>query len=283
MSILKFRWAVLESAGCEMKETLRLRLANWRANERRWEPSYILSRLPAVLWSLLGRNGPGAAYHEPLIPPVETEYVNILHDSAFLRSVLQVKEYTCLDAVRLANLWNFVRLVDTGLFLEVGSFRGGTALHICNAIDEFHKGARFYCFDPFEEGGFEKIGDCDAAFKATDFTDTSFKAVDRLLSKKPFAKAVQGFFPAAAEGLDLRGISFCHLDVDVYEATRNCLEYLAPRMSPRSLIVLDDVGHFETPGVDRAMKEFVVAHPSFLAIPIFPCHALLLPKTFWQA
>ena len=40
---------------------------------------------------------------------------------------------------------------------------GETALHICNAIE--HRDADFYCFDPFEKGGFEEIGDQDQCFK----------------------------------------------------------------------------------------------------------------------
>jgi hypothetical protein len=54
-------------------------------------------------------------------------------------------------------------------------------------------------------------------------------------------------------------------------------------LAPKGLIVLDDVGHLETPGVEKAMMEFVAAQPSFLAIPMFPCQAVLLPKTFWQS
>ena len=51
------------------------------------------------------------------------------------------------------------------------------------------------------------------------------RPVVRLLSCKPNAKVIQGFFPAAADGLELHGIAFCHLDIDVYEATKNSLEY----------------------------------------------------------
>ncbi|MGB7547412.1 MAG: class I SAM-dependent methyltransferase [Terracidiphilus sp.] len=216
-----------------------------------------------------------------LTPAIEAEYVDILFDPKFRSSVAQVKDFTCLDIARLANLWTLVRMAGPGVFLEIGSYKGGTALHICNAMED--PDALFYCFDPFETGGFERIGDCDQAFKPTDFMDTQYAAVVKLLSSKPRAKAVQGFFPAAAEDFDLRNIAFCHLDVDTYEATRNSLEYLAPRMAPRGLIVLDDVDHRETPGVRKAMTEFVAARPSFLAIPMFPVQAVLVSKTYWQS
>ncbi len=168
-----------------------------------------------------------------------------------------------------------------GTFLEVGSFRGGTALHICNAIDEFHANAKFHCVDPFETGGFEQLDAGDGAFRPTDFTHTSCGQVQKLLASKPNAQVIQGYFPAAVEALNLGNISFCHLDVDVYEATRSCLAYVAPRLAPRSLILLDDIGHIGIPGALKAANEFVAADPSFLMIPIFPCQALLLPKLLW--
>jgi O-methyltransferase len=214
-----------------------------------------------------------------LSPAIDTEYVKILFDPDFRNSVAQVRDYTCLDVARLANLWNLARLAGPGIFLEVGSYKGGTALHICNAIE--HRGARFYCFDPFEKGGFENLGTQDRCFKPNDFTDTRYKAVVKLLSSKPNARVIQGYFPAAAEDLMLHDIAFCHLDVDVYEATRQSLEYVAPRLAPRGLIVLDDFDHLETPGVNKAVTEFLVNYPSFLLIPMFPTQAVLVPKSLW--
>jgi O-methyltransferase len=250
------------------------------ANPRRWEISYVASRLNAAIGGRVRQARLVKARRELLVPAIESEYVNLLYDPCFQQSVAEVRDYSCLDVARLANLWTLAKIVGPGLFLEVGSFRGGTALHICNAIED--KGVPFYCFDPFEKGGFEKLGDDDTAFKPLDFTETQYEAVARLLSSKPSARVVQGYFPSAAEGMNLRDIAFCHLDVDVYEATRDSLEYLAPRLASRSLIVVDDVGHRETPGVERAVLEFIAVHPMFIMLPMFPCQAVLVPKTFWQ-
>jgi len=59
------------------------------------------------------------------------------------------------------------------------------------------------------------------------------------------------------------------------------LEYLAPRLAARSLILVDDVDHLETPGVNKAVAEFLASHPSFLLLPMFPTQAILLPKLLW--
>lgn len=249
---------------------------NWWNNPRRFQPRYIVERLRERL-----RYRPPEMHHAPLDPPVETGYVSLLHDAVFRRSVVQVKDRTCQDAARLANLWNLVRCVGPGTFLEVGSYRGGTALHICNAIDEFHPGAPFYCFDPFESGGFENLSGIDAMFKPDDFMETHRDEVAELLRGKSYARAVQGFFPAAAETMELGSIAFCHLDVDIYTATRDSLAFLAPRLAPRSIIVLDDLDHRETPGVRLAMEEFLRVRPEFVMLPMFPVQGVLLSKALW--
>ena len=48
-------------------------------------------------------------------------------------------------------------------FLEVGAYRGGGALHILNAIGS--RPQPFWCFDPFEGGGFEEITANDNYFR----------------------------------------------------------------------------------------------------------------------
>ncbi len=262
-----------------MLNTLKGHLANWKASPQKWRIGYILSRLKAISSAAFRRSREAKEREKLLSPAIEVEYVKILFDPEFRSSVTQVKDYTCLDIARLANLWTLARLAGAGIFLEVGAYKGGTALHICNAIEP--RGARFYCFDPFEKGGFEKLSDQDTCFKPEDFADTRYEAVVKLLSGKPNARVIQGFFPAAAEDLKLHDIAFCHLDVDVYEATKNSLEYLAPRLAAQSLIVVDDINHRETPGVNKAVAEFLAGHPSFLFIPMFPTQAVLLAKSLW--
>ena len=257
-------------------------VSNWKKNPHRVQPKFILSRLRRYVLVELRPVLRFFGYPRPLNPPIDTGRVEILHNPTFLSSVAQVKPYSCLDEARLANVWNLVKLAGDGTFVEVGSFLGGTALHICNAMDNSHHAdARFYCFDPFEQGGFESVGPDENKFRVDSFTETNYAAVVRRLSVKPNAHVVQGFFPQAAEPFDLRDIAFCHLDVDLYEANLKCLNYLAPRLAPRSLILVDDLGQVETPGVRTALRHFLAQNPSFLLIELFPCQGLLLPRHLW--
>jgi predicted O-methyltransferase YrrM len=239
-------------------------LSRWKSSPRKWEFTYVWTGLRRILFAIFegfrlrkARQELDRTRKELLTPDIEAEYVGIRLDPEFKSSVAQVKGFTCLEIARLANLWNLARLAGPGIFLEVGTFRGGTALHLCNAIR--HRNAAFYCFDPFEKAGFESMSDLDKCFKPDNFTQTQFESVVKMLSSHPNARAVQGFFPAAAEGLDLRDIAFCHLDVDIYDATKRSLEYLAPRLAPGGLIILDDFHHLQTPGVNKAVAEFLAS------------------------
>ncbi len=255
------------------------RLERWKSSSRKWDVGYIWHGFKGIVSTILQDRRYARNRGKLLTPVIEAEYVELLFDPDFKSSVAQVMGRTCLDVARLANLWNLVRLCGRGIFMEVGTFQGGTALHICNAIGR--RDAPFYCFDPFEKGGFENMTDLDQAFKPNDYTSTRYQSVVDLLTARPNARVIQGFFPAAAGGLDLRDIAFCHLDVDTYNATRQSLEYLASRLAPRGLIVVDDFGHRETPGVNKAVGEFLAANPTFLMIPMFPVQALLVPKPLW--
>ncbi len=260
-----------------MKRTFGERFARWRAHPEKWEPAYLAGGIKAALRSFVG--SPEDSRESLLTPPIEDDEAEILFDREFRGSVDQVKEHTCLDIARLANLWMLARQCGPGTYLEVGSYRGGTARHICNAMTQ--PNSEFYCVDPFETGSYEKVLDWEEEFRPGDFMDTQQSAVVALLADKPFAHVIRGFFPAAVETLNLKNVAFCHLDVNMYEATRKSLEYLAPRMAPRSCIVVDDYGHRITPGVVRAVQDFLKEEPDFLLFPLFPCQALLIPRNRW--
>lgn len=54
--------------------------------------------------------------------------------------------------------------------------------------------------------------------------------------------------------------SYVHLDLDVYEPTKFCLELLWPHLSPGGIVVFDDYNGFE--GATLAIEEFLAVHPN---------------------
>lgn len=54
-------------------------------------------------------------------------------------------------------------------------------------------------------------------------------------------------------------IAFAHVDCDWYEPVMLCLDYIAPRLSPAGMIILDDYNDW--PGCKKATDEFCARHP----------------------
>jgi O-methyltransferase len=54
-------------------------------------------------------------------------------------------------------------------------------------------------------------------------------------------------------------IAFAHVDCDWYEPVTLFLKYVAPRLSPGGIIILDDYNDW--PGCKKASDEFCARHP----------------------
>ena len=75
----------------------------------------------------------------------------------------------------------------------------------------------------------------------------------------PFEKLCQfrpGWIPQSFEGLGEQRFAFVHIDVDLYDSTRDAFRYLYPRMIPGGLMLCDDYGLSTCPGATRAVDEF---------------------------
>lgn len=215
----------------------------------------------------------------PVVLPLHPDRVEVLAEPEFVRSCREIRDLTLLDTPRLANLWTLSRMCDgDGDAIEVGSFKGGGALHLSNAAPD----RRIIVCESFGTG-FGSIDEAlDTRFGDHLFNENRRERVEQLFtSRGRDVLIVDGFFPGSAAGLDLGPFSFAHLDVDVYEATRDSLEYLAERMTPRSFIVVDDHRR-KAEGVDRAVGEFTAEHDDWLAIPLFPSQGLLVNRTWFD-
>jgi hypothetical protein len=58
-----------------------------------------------------------------------------------------------------------------------------------------------------------------------------------------------------------RRFKLVHIDVDLYQPTRDSVEFFYPRMVPGGVILCDDYGSTRCPGARRAMDEFFFEKP----------------------
>lgn len=159
---------------------------------------------------------------------------------------------------------------------ECGCWKGHSTLMIAERLAAAGWGGRFFVFDSFEGGLSDKVaadriggGDTDAektrAQKA--HFASNFDSVAALLAPFPFVSLHKGWIPQVFDGvagLAERRFALVHVDVDLYEPTRDSLAFFGPRMSDGGLIVIDDYGSANFPGAKVAVDEYRAAHrPSF--------------------
>lgn len=210
--------------------------------------------------------------------PLDTNGVEILQDKVFLSSCREVKAFSLLDTNRLINLWEYCKRSNPdGAILEVGSYKGGGALHLSNC----QPSRSVFIFESFE--GFELVdAQLDMNFNMQQFKDTAQSNVEKLFkSKNREVTVTPGFFPESAKTLDLPRISFVHLDVDIYKATIESLCFLDDKMTDKSFILIDDARR-NCKGVDKAIDEFIHKSKKWIYLPLFPSQGLLVHKSWWN-
>jgi hypothetical protein len=218
-----------------------------------------------------------------ILKPTNPAFLDVLLDPAFRASVAEVAPLTPADTAILAQLWQLCRISDPdGSIVEVGAYRGGTALHLSNARPE----AEIVVCDTFAGFGAlpmdpvldRREAEWRARHGSGPFEDTSAEAVRALFrARRRRATVIEGRFPQSdAEGR-VRNVAFAHVDVTLFESCRSTLEYLRPRSRVSAIWVVDSYRR-RTDGVDRAADGFVAAHPDWLLFPVYPGQAVVFNR-----
>jgi hypothetical protein len=70
-----------------------------------------------------------------------------------------------------------------------------------------------------------------------------------------FVSLHPGAIPLGFKGLEDSTIALAYLDVDLYYPTKKAMEFILPRMEKGGVIVIDDCGDTNWPGVEKAINE----------------------------
>jgi O-methyltransferase len=155
-----------------------------------------------------------------------------------------------------------------GLVAECGCFRGLSSFLLCSRLKRSapaFDGAGYRIFDSFrglsEPGHEDSLAQAGAsAPHANDVRAGRFAAsleeVRHALAAFPGVAYFPGWIPAAFP-VDEARYRFVHIDVDLYQPTRDSLEYFWPRLVPGGRVVCDD---YNWPGGRRSVDEFCAAH-----------------------
>lgn len=190
--------------------------------------------------------------HAPLLPRYAS-YSPWLTDFAFQDAMEAVGGHTLVDRLRCYELWSLAKqsLKLAGSIIEVGVWRGGTGCLIAKAAE----GIPVYLCDTFS--GVVNVGEMDTRYKGGEHNDTSVEIVKKLAESMnlPSVQVCQGIFPTDTAHLVGDTFRFVHLDLDVYESTRQSLDFLWPRLVTGGIVVFDDYGTHGCEGVTRLVNE----------------------------
>jgi hypothetical protein len=181
--------------------------------------------------------------------------------------VVQSKR-TLLGYDRLYVFWQALRnLVDVpGAAAEIGSFRGGSAFFIASAFRRvMGEEVLMHVFDTFEGHPEQAITHNDPFHTPGQFAETSYDDVRAYLSPFERLQIHKGDVSASLPHIEESAYRLVHIDTDLYQPTRVCLDYFGERISPGGVIVIDDYASKKCPGVPKAVSEYLERTDRFQA------------------
>jgi O-methyltransferase len=157
-----------------------------------------------------------------------------------------------------------------GDIAEVGVYMGGSSKLICEAKGN----KKFHLFDTFEGLPAPKQEDSPNQFHEKQYSH-SYANVKKYLSNYQNVYFYKGLFPSTAVPITNEKFSFVHLDVDLYEATLDCIKFFYSRMEKGGILISHDYGN--ALGVRRAFDEFFHDKPEpIIEIEILGSQSLIV-------
>jgi O-methyltransferase len=182
------------------------------------------------------------------------------HNAAFneyLAASGEANGFNTLNRMMLAELLRLTHVVP-GDTAECGVFRGSTSMLILQAnaaspLDKHH-----HMFDSFE--GLSDPGDLDGNHWTKGNLSCGIDEVRSRLATFENKTLYQGWIPSRFAEVQQRRFSFVHLDVDLYQPTRDSIEFFYPRLEVGGILLCDDYGSGVCPGATKACDEFLSEH-----------------------
>ncbi len=177
-----------------------------------------------------------------------------LDDPGF-RAVRQVAAETIVPPDKLYRLYMAAQkaLPLNGVWYECGVYKGGSALLLAETIRRSEKAIALHLFDTFR--GMPFSGERDGHAQG-DFGDVSYDAVAAKLAGYNRVHLHPGVIPSTFAGRHRDRIAFAYLDVDQERSTRDCLDFVWPRMVVGGIVVIDDYDWPLCPGIKLVVDSF---------------------------
>lgn len=179
-------------------------------------------------------------------------------DRAFLDRCRALGPLADRAAERKFLLREMLALVEDvpGDTAEAGVYQGASSWFICDHFADTER--THWAIDSFE-GLSAPTGRDGGHWAGGDLVGSEEVVRCRLAGYR--AEVLKGWIPEVFDAVDADAFAFVHIDVDIYEPTRDSLEFFYSRLSSGGVIVCDDYGFTSCPGATRAFDEFVQDKP----------------------
>jgi hypothetical protein len=167
------------------------------------------------------------------------------------------ENYHSLDRKFAMDQLMKIALQSGGDTAECGAFQGASSFLICRRIAG--AGRSHHIFDSFE--GVSQPKQFDGSHWKKGDLQSPEHVIRENLAEFSFVRYHKGWIPEKFEDVKNRLFSFVHIDVDLYEPTRDSLYFFYERMSSGGVILCDDYGFVTCPGARKALDEFIVGKP----------------------
>lgn len=161
-------------------------------------------------------------------------------------------------------LWSFAKSTANlaGDTAECGVFDGGSSYLMCLAREQVPGwSGQHHLFDSFEGLSEPEAVDVPSdertyRWKKHDLAVSEGQVLENL-QRFPFVVSHPGWIPTAFDEVADRQFSFVHVDVDLYEPTRDSLSFFYDRLVPGGVLLCDDYGSTACPGATKAFDDLV--------------------------
>lgn len=191
--------------------------------------------------------------------PIGDDYKLWLEDEEFRNTFKKLSPISPYSEERKWVLREFSKYVKDfpGCMAECGCYQGASAFFMAKENPD----VPLHLFDSFE--GLSQPEEIDnparkdnRAWQKGDMYASEKTARETLkrFQKTHFHK---GWIPEKFHEVENELFKLVHIDVDLYQPTKDCLNFFYSRMVDRGVIVLDDYGSTLCPGAYKATEEFI--------------------------
>lgn len=174
--------------------------------------------------------------------------------------------------------------LDKGLsadYIECGCWKGQSTYMIAKILRERGFSNSFHVFDSFEGLSDKQLEDVkgnesqsqEDIQKEREYFSATEEEFNNAVRDFAFITTYKGWIPDRFSEVQDRKFAFAHIDVDLYQPTRDCLEFIFPRLLLGGAIVVDDYGYSQFPGAKQAVDEFLAVNDCqlFYEMPLGSC------------